>query len=141
MHRLMTMVIAAAIATPAAGRAPSTLPPELTDPSLADKLGSVMQSLSNALLNLPVGEVQAAIEGRPVTPADQRTTVRELGRRGDPDFDRRVQQQIAGSRETVRAGMAAVSAAVPAMMNGLNEARREMEKAIENMPSRAYPKQ
>ncbi len=30
-----------------------------------------MQALSRAFLNLPVGEVQAAVEGRPPTPADK----------------------------------------------------------------------
>ena len=47
------------------------LPPQLTDPATGDKLANVMQAMSRAFLNLPVGEVQAAVEGRPPTPADK----------------------------------------------------------------------
>ena len=139
MRRYIAILLAATAATPAAAQPAPAIPPEISDPSVADKLGNVMQSLSNAFLNLPVGEVEAALEGRPATPADKRTTVRDLGRRDDPEFDRHVQQQIAGSRETMRAGMTAMKTALPAIMKGLDEARSGVEKALENMPSPTYP--
>ena len=139
MRALTAAILASLAATPAAAQTAPAIPPELSDPAMADKLGNVMQSLSNAFLNLPVGEVQAALEGRPATPADKRTTVRDLGRRDDPDLDRHFQQQIAGSRETMRAGMTAMKTALPAIMKGVNEARAEMEKALANMPSATYP--
>jgi hypothetical protein len=139
MRALTAAILASLAATPAAAQTAPAIPPELSDPAMADKLGNVMQSLSNAFLNLPVGEVQAALEGRPATPADKQTTVRDLGRRDDPDFDRHFQQQIAGSRETMRAGMTAMKTALPAIMKGVNEARAEMEKALANMPSPTYP--
>ena len=139
MRRYIAILLAATAATPAAAQPAPAIPPELSEPSVADKLGNVMQSLSNAFLNLPVGEVEAALEGRPATPADKRTTVRDLGRRDDPEFDRHVQQQIAGSRETMRAGMTAMKTALPAIMKGLDEARSGVEKALENMPSPTYP--
>jgi len=77
--------------------------------------------------------------GRPATPADKRTTVRDLGRRDDPDFDRRVQQQIAQSGQTMRASMGAMKAALPSIMKGLNDAKEAMDKAMANMPSPTYP--
>ena len=139
MRALTAAILASLAATPAAAQTAPAIPPELSDPAMADKLGNVMQSLSNAFLNLPVGEVQAALEGRPATPAEKRTTVRDIGRRDDPDLDRHFQQQIAGSRETMRAGMTAMKTALPAIMKGVNEARAEMEKALANMPSATYP--
>lgn len=142
MRTLPALIFLTAVASPAAaqqGPEPVAIPPELTDPAMADRLANVMQSLTGAFLNLPVGEVQAALEGRPATPIDKRTTVADLGRRDDPNFDRNVHAQIAGSRETMRAGMRAMSTALPAMMRGMNEARRAMEQAIANMPSPAYP--
>ena len=139
MRALTAAILASLAATPAAAQTAPAIPPELSDPAMADKLGNVMQSLSNAFLNLPVGEVQAALEGRPATPAEKRTTVRDIGRRDDPDFDRHFQQQIAGSRETMRAGMTAMKTALPAIMKGVSEARAEMEKALANMPSANYP--
>ena len=139
MRALTALILAGLAATPAAAQPAPAIPPELSDPAVADKLGNVMQSLSNAFLNLPVGEVQAALEGRPATAADKQTTVRDLGRRDDPNFDRNFQQQIAQSRQTMRASMGAMKAALPSIMKGLNDAREAMDKALANMPSPTYP--
>jgi hypothetical protein len=62
MRALTALQLAGLAATPAAAQPAPAIPPELSDPAVADKLGNVMQSLSNAFLNLPVGEVQAALE-------------------------------------------------------------------------------
>ena len=52
-------------ATPAlaqtASAPPIAIPPQLSDPATADRLANAMQVLSRAFLNLPVGEVQAAL--------------------------------------------------------------------------------
>jgi len=116
------------------------VPPELTDPAMADRLGAMMQSLSKAFLNLPVGEIEAAAEGRPVTRADRGRTIRELGRREDPNFERNLDRQLADSRAVMQASMKAFATALPAMIKGLTEAGRELEKATANLPSPNYPK-
>jgi len=116
------------------------VPPELTDPAMADKLGRMMQAMSKAFLNLPVGEIEAAAEGRPATRADRRRTVRELGRKDDPNFERNLERDLAMSGASMQASMKALAAALPAMMKGLTEAGRELEKATANMPSPVYPK-
>ena len=41
--------------------------------------------MSKAFLNLPVGEVEAAVEGRPVTSADKRRTVRSETKMSERD--------------------------------------------------------
>ena len=58
MARLMIALLAAQPAdAPAAPPPPVVqLPPQLTDPATGDKLANVMQALSRAFLNLPVGE-------------------------------------------------------------------------------------
>lgn len=132
----------AAAPTPAQTTAAETtaVPPELTDPRMAERLGAMMQALSKAFLNLPVGELEAAAEGRPATAADKKRTVREVGRSEDPDFERDLDQTLAASRAGMQASMKALAAALPAMMKGLAEASRELEKATANMPSPNYPK-
>ena len=117
-----------------------TVPPQLTDPAMADKLSRMMQAMSQAFLNLPVGEIEAAAEGRAPTAADRRRTVREAGRMDDPNFDRNFQQHLADSRGSIQASMKALAAALPGMMKGLTEAGRELEKATANMPRPNYPK-
>ena len=140
----------ALIAAPALAQAPSApaappetiaIPPELTDPAMAERLARMMQSMSKAFLDLPVGEIEAAAEGRPVTRADRRRTLRELGRKDDPNFERNLDQTLANSRVAIQASMKAMAAALPAMMKGRSEAAREFEKATANMPSPTYPKQ
>jgi hypothetical protein len=134
-------------AAPAAAQtpAPRLQPPAdmqrvLNDPATADRLANVMQALSNAFLNLPVGEVQAAVEGRPATPAERRLTVRDMGRRDDPNFDRNFQRQMSQARPMIEQSMKAMRTALPAMIHGMEEAGQAMDRAIQNMPRPDYPK-
>ena len=91
----LTLVPLALCAAPALAQplppppAPPPLPQVLADPAMVDRMATIMQSLSQSLLDLPVGNVRAAIEGRPPTAADRHRTVgsetglsaRELNRR------------------------------------------------------------
>jgi hypothetical protein len=143
---VLPLMLAASPALAQAKPAPVTVPeaivvpPELTDPATAERLGAMVQALSKAVLNLPVGEIQAAAEGRPATRADRGRTVRELGRREDPNFERNLERQLADSGALMRASMKAFTAALPAMIKGLSDASREFEKATANLPSPNYPK-
>jgi hypothetical protein len=111
------------------------LPPEVTDMRWADRLTDTMVAMSKAFLNLPVGEVEAAVEGREPTAADRRRTLRnETGM-----TERDVRQRIDATRPAMQAGMRAVSAALPSIMKGLADAQHEMERATANMPQPGYP--
>jgi hypothetical protein len=112
----------------------------LNDPATVDTLTRAMQSLSGAFLNLPIGEVEAAIEGRTPTAADKRRTIRDAGRADDPNFDRNVARQLAEGRAVMQSSMRAMAQALPAMRKSMSEMSRTLEQAIANMPSPAYPK-
>lgn len=112
------------------------LPPELTDPRWADRLTDAMVVMSKAFLDMPVGEVEAAIEGRQPTAADKRRTVRTETRMSE----REIRQQIEETRPAMQAGMKALAAALPAMMKGMSEAQREIERAMANVPRPDYPR-
>jgi len=107
---------------------------------MAGRLADTMQAMSQAFLNLPVGEVQAALEGREPTPAEKKITVRDLGRRDDPNFDRNFHQQIAQARPMIEHSMKALNEALPAMKKALDEAEGALERATANMPDPTYPK-
>jgi hypothetical protein len=107
---LLPMLMVAAPATAQTAVPPVTqpaiqVPPQLADPATAQRLGNAMQALSKAFLNLPVGEVQAALEGRQPTRAERKLTVRDLGRRDDPNFDRKFQEQIAATTPMIQQSM------------------------------------
>lgn len=135
----LILIGAPAVGQPAPAEQPK-VPPQLFDPGMADRLANTMQSLSKALLDLPVGEVQAAVEGRQPTPSEKKLTVRDVGRRDDPNFDAHFRQQIAQARPAIERGMKAMSAALPAIEKALDDAGRAIDRAAANMPDPTYPK-
>lgn len=147
MRSLVPILATALTASPALAQQPysapeqvasetAVLPPELSDPALSDRLVDAMKVLSGAFLSLPVGEVEAALEGRPPSPSDKRRTVRS-----ETDLsERELTQRIEASRPVMRASMEALKNAIPAMMRGMEEARREIERATANIPRPDYPR-
>jgi hypothetical protein len=112
------------------------LPPEMSDPRLADRLVDTLQVLSKAFLSLPAGEVEAALEGRPATSADRtRTIASETGL-----TENELKRKLDESRPAMKGAQKALIAAIPAMMKGFAEAQKEFEKAAANMPQPGYPK-
>jgi hypothetical protein len=116
------------------------IPPELADPATADRLVGTMQSLSDALLDLKVGGMQAALEGRKPTPAEKKLTVRDMSRRDDSQADRHLQQRIAEAKPVIEQSIKAMNQALPEITRSLAEARKSLERAIANMPDPNYPR-
>ena len=136
----LAFVAAPAVAAPAPQPELIQIPSELTDPAFAARIARMTESLSKALLNLPIGEIEAAAEGRPVTEADRRRTVRDVGRLSDPHFERDLEQEIASARPRVESAMQAFARALPAMTRALSEVAEQVERATANMPQPGYPR-
>jgi hypothetical protein len=114
------------------------LPPQLTDPAMADKLGRVAGVLTRSLMDLPVGEVEAAIEGRPATPADRARRVQDEV--NDPYLEQRVAAEAAQSGRTMQRATKALVASLPAIMGALGQVQDELERAVANIPDPTYPR-
>ena len=147
MRILSVLLLSTAIAAPAAAQQAGPVGTEtaeieraLTDPAVTDTLTKVLPALGDALLKMPVGQIEAAIEGRPATRADRRKTVGDLGKRDDPNFERNLKADLANSGEMMKAGMKGMAAALPAIMNGMKAMADEVEKATSNLPSPTYPR-
>ena len=132
----LPLMLAAAPAH-AAPTAPQ-LPPQLTDPAMADKLGRVAGVLTKSLMDLPVGEVEAAIQGRPATPADRARRVRDEV--NDPYLEQRVAAEAAQSGRKMQAATKALVASLPAIMGALGRVQDEVERAVANIPDPTYPR-
>ena len=128
------------ITSPAMAETPAPeavqLPPELTDMRWADRLSDAMAAMSKAFLDMPIGEVEAAVQGREATAADKRRTVRSETKLSE----REIRQQVEAARPAIQSGMKALAAAIPAMMEGLSKAQDELDRAAANMPRPDYPK-
>ena len=140
---LMLAAPAVAAQPPVAPPMPApVLPPVLTDPAMADRAGAIAGAVTRSLMNLPVGEVEAAIEGRPATRADRQRTVRDSI--GDPYLAERVADQAAASGRTVQAvsqaATRAIVASLPAILGAVEAARADIERAVGNLPDPTYPR-
>ena len=129
------------IPAPAPAPAPAiVIPPELTNPATAERIGTMMQALGRAMLDLPIGELEAAASGRAATAQDRSRTLRDVGRAEDPNFERNLESRLAGSKVALQTGMKAMAGTLPAMSRALTDMARAMEQATANLPSLNYPK-
>src|SRR5687768_17581437 len=104
MRAIFFVLQLALFATPAMAEAPAPakavqLPPELTDMKWADRLSDAMAAMSKVFLDMPVGEVEAAIEGRQATIADKQRTVRTETRLSEGQ----IRQQVEAARPAMQA--------------------------------------
>jgi hypothetical protein len=130
------------LGSPLAAQTPAPVQPQqdiqraLNDPAMADRLANAMEALSDAFMKIPVGEVQAAVEGRKPTPQEKRLTVGDIARRDHVD----VRRQIAETRPMIRHSMKAMADALPVLMKSLSDASEALDRAAANRPDPTYPK-
>ena len=141
MRKILFVLPLLVTAAPAyAGPPPQVrIPPELTDPETIMDMWIAAQNLSDAIFNIHVGEVKAAVEGHDPTPADRRLTVRDLVRKQDPNFDRDLHQRLANAGPEVLRGMAAVNRALPAVKQAISDAQVSFDRISANLPDPTYP--
>ena len=113
------------------------LPPELSDPAIADKLTKALVPLSRALMNMPIGELEAAIAGREPTAADR---TRRLSDEVGPEGQKDIEASIAAAGPQMRAMQKALVASLPALMSALGSVESELERATANLPDPTYPR-
>lgn len=137
---LVALPLAIVAASPALA-APRDVPPmprELTDPAMADKMGRIMGALTKAVMDMPVGEIEAAAQGRPATAEDHNRRVRDHV--GGADVERRVEAQAAQSGRQVQVMGQAMMQALPGIMASLEGVEAQIERAVSNLPDPTYPR-
>jgi hypothetical protein len=122
----------------AAPKAAPQLPPELSDPAMADKLGRMAGALTKALMDMPVGEMEAAVQGREPTPADRAKRVRD--EIGGPAAEHNVEARVAASGKQMQAMSKALVDSLPSIMQSLDQAEKQLERAAANLPDPTYPR-
>lgn len=136
----MLLVPLLLLAAPAAA-APDTsgLEQALRDPAIAQRLDRSLGALTDALLDLKVGGVKAAMEGRRADPSEQALTVRDLERSEGRDPEA-VRRQVREAGPALTKGMNALADAIPAMTRAMGDIEKAIERAAANMPDPNYPK-
>ena len=113
------------------------IPPELSDPAVADKLTRALGPLSRALMNMPIGELEAAMAGREPTAADRN---RRLSDQIGPEGQKDLEASVAAAGPQMRAMQKALVASLPAIMSALGDVEKQLEQATANLPHPPYPK-
>ena len=113
------------------------IPPELSDPAVADKLTRALGPLSRALMNMPVGELEAALAGREPTAADRS---KRLSDQIGPEGQKELETTIAAAGPQMRAMQKALVASLPAILSALGSVEKELDQATANLPDPTYPK-
>lgn len=92
---------------------------------------------ADALLNLDLGPILDAAD--PYR-RHHRRTLRDVARRDDPDFERRMHATIYGTAATMGRAADAFAAAQPAMRRALNQFERDMAAAMAApLPPNGHP--
>ena len=139
MRKSLIMLPLLLTASPVIAQPAPQLPHELTDPASMQKLAFTFQALSRAVLDIRVGELQAAMEGREASPAERNLTVGDLARRKDPDFDRHLQEKVATVGPKIQHSMQAINRALPELMRDVDDAQKSLDRAVSNLPDPNYP--
>jgi hypothetical protein len=134
---LPLLILAAPVAA-APDRAPVLLPPELADPALGQKMGRMAGALSKALMDVNIGELEAAVAGREPTAADRRRKMRDVAGGG---FDERdVERQVAAVTPAMQRGIQAMANSLPGILSAMEPVIDEIERATANLPQPGYPR-
>lgn len=143
MHKLLiAAVAAAACATPAVAQREPIFDERMDDEIVraippAEEIEAMAPALDRslgALLDVDVGPILDAADPYRRRPGYGRPgrTLRELGRRDDPDFDRRLRSSIYGATTDMARMADALAVAAPALRRSLGELERSMAVAIDD---------
>ena len=131
----LLLTASAAIAAPGQPEPAIEIPPEMTDPHFIDRLMGMSDALSKAFLDLRVGEIEAAAEGRQPNAEDRNRTVGQVVQISPQELDR----QIAEARPQVEAATQALARELPKISRQLSELARSLQRAADNMPQPYNP--
>jgi hypothetical protein len=110
--------------------APAAAQPQRPSEKIQDYAPAIDRT-ADALLNLDLGPLLDAAD--PYR-AHHRRTLRDMARRNDPDFERRMHATIYGSAATMGRYADAFAAAQPAMRRALTQFERDMAAAMAAPP-------
>ena len=117
------------------------LPPELTDPRLADRLaGRHAGAVARPCSTCQVGEVQAALEGREPTPAERNLTVRDSAGATTRISSANLRRQVAEAGPAIaQRHEGAQRRAARRSMKALDDAGRAIDRPPQICPIRPIP--
>jgi hypothetical protein len=119
--RLLLIAAASALAA-----VPASAQPPRPSEQIQDYAPAIDRA-ADAMLNLDLGPILDAVD--PYRP-HYRRTMRDMARRNDPDFERRMHATIYGTAATMGRAADAFAAAEPALRRAITQFERDMAAAM-----------
>lgn len=124
----MRMLLIAAASTVMAVPA-SAQPPRPSE--TIEAYAPALDRTTEALLNVDLGPLLDALDPHR---RHYDRTLRDIARRDDPDFDRRMRASIYGNTARIGRAADAIAAAEPALRHAVDQIQRDMDAAINALP-------
>ena len=93
-----------------------------------DRIGAAV----GAIVNIPIGDAVRAID--PTAPVSRNSTIADVAGRNDPEFQDRLQEQVAGMTGQAADMVRQIAVAAPALQRTLSELERSLEVALGGLP-------
>ncbi len=156
MRKILMAAAALAIAGPAAAQQQSTTPPagaipapiadpeveeirrSLPDPRELQAVGDVAVRAVDAIMDVPVGPLREAIEGRKLSPKEKQETLGDHARKDDPYFRERMRDQMGFATIALSALAEQLAVMTPVLRRTLEDVERRVEDAARGLPPRNY---
>lgn len=110
----------------------------LPDQREIEAMGDRAAGVVDAIMDVPVGPLREAIEGRPLSRRERNETLGDAARKDDPYFSERMRDQIAVASVAVGVLAEQMVVMTPVLRQTLEDASRRIEDAARGMPPRDY---
>ena len=135
MRYLLAAAFALIVAAPAVAQPrdlsadiAASLPHPYDVEAAGDKIGAAV----GAIVNIPIGDAVRAID--PTAPVSRNSTIADVAGRGDPDFEGRLQDQVAGLSVKAADMVRQVAVMAPTLQRTLIDLQRSLDAALGGLP-------
>lgn len=135
MRYLLAAAFALTVAAPAVAQ-PRDLSDDITanlpHPYDVETAGDKIGAAVGAIVNIPIGDAMRAID--PTAPVSRNSTIADVAGRGDPDFEGRLQDQVAGLSVKAADMVRQVAVMAPTLQRTLIDLQRSLDAALGGLP-------
>jgi len=103
-----------------------------------ERIGDVVDATVGAVLQVPVGPIKEAIEGRKLSRREREETLGDVASKDDPYFRERMRDQIAVAGVAMEVLAEQMAVMTPIFRRTLEDVERRVEDAARGLPPRDY---
>ena len=110
----------------------------MPDPAELKAMGDVAARAMEAMMDVPIGPLREAVEGRKLSRKEREETLGDVARRDDRQFKERMRGQMGVASIAMAALMEQMVTIAPVLRNTLEDVSRRVEDAARAAPQRPY---